>query len=113
MLNGCSKVVASCLLLLAASTEALQASRPPVLCTHRAAAPASDVAMSLEPADASVDKPSAARRFPVAALALGTLGSTGLLAAGAATVGGVVGGSGFVPSFSLILLSEIGNLLLS
>ena len=112
MLNGCSKVVASCLLLLAASTEALQASRP-VPCTHRAAAPASDVAMSLEPADASVDKPSAARRFPVAALALGTLGSTGLLAAGAATVGGVVGGSGFVPSFSLILLSEIGNLLLT
>ena len=107
MLNGCSKV-ASCLLLLAASTEALQASRP-VLRTHRAAAPASAVAMSLKPADASVDKPSAARRFPVAALVLGTLGSTGLLAAGTAAVGGVVGGSAFVPSFSLILLSEIGD----
>jgi len=111
MLNGRSKVVASCLLLLAASTEALQVSRP-VLSTHRAA-PAPAVAMSLKPADASAEKPSAARPFPVAALALGTLGSTGLLAAGAATVGGVVGGSGFVPSFSLILLSEIGNLLLT
>ena len=111
MLNGCSKIIASCL-LLAASTEALQASRP-VLCTHRRAAPSSAVAMSLKPAGASVDKPSAARRLTPAALALGTLGSTGLLAAGAATVGGVVGGSGFVPSFSLILLSEIGNLLLT
>ena len=107
MLNGCSKIIASCL-LLAASTEALQASRP-VLCTHRAAAPAPAVAMSLKPAGASVDKPSAARRLTPAALALGTLGSTGLLAAGAAAVGGVVGGSDFVPSFSLIFLSEIGD----
>ena len=114
--------MASCLLLLAASTGALQVSRP-VLSTHRAA-PAPAVAMSLKPADASAEKPSAARPFPVAALALGTLlafapsaahavepalGSTGLLAAGAAAVGGVVGGSVFVPSFSLILLSEIGD----
>ena len=121
MVNG-SRMVASCLLLLAAGTEALQASRP-VLSTHRAA-PAPAVAMSLKPADASADKPTAARPFPVAALALGTLlafapsaahavepalGSTGLLAAGAAAVGGVVGGSVFVPSFSLILLSEIGD----
>ena len=115
-------MVASCLLLLAASTEALQASRP-VLSTHRAA-PSPAVAMSLKPADTAADKPSAARPFPVAALALGTLlafapsaahavepalGSTGLLAAGAAAVGGVVGGSDFVPSFSLIFLSEIGD----
>ena len=120
MLNG-SRLVASCLLLLAASTGALQVSRP-VLSTHRAA-PAPAVAMSLKPADASAEKPSAARPFPVAALALGTLlafapsaahavepalGSTGLLAAGAAAVGGVVAGGDFVPSFSLIFLSEIG-----
>ena len=120
MRNG-STLVASCLLLLAASTEALQASRP-VLSTYRAA-PAPAVAMSLKPADVSAAKPSAARPFPVAALALGTLlafapsaahavepalGSTGLLAAGTAAVGGVVGGSDFVPSFSLIFLSEIG-----
>jgi putative Ca2+/H+ antiporter (TMEM165/GDT1 family) len=120
MRNG-SALVASCLLLLAASTEALQASRP-VLSTYRAA-PAPAVAMSLKPADVSAAKPSAARPFPVAALALGTLlafapsaahavepalGSTGLLAAGTAAVGGVVGGSDFVPSFSLIFLSEIG-----
>ena len=111
---------ASCLLLLAASTEALQASRP-VLRTVRAAPPPA-VAMGLKPADASADKPSA-RPFPVASLALGTLlafapsaahavepalGSTGLLAAGAQAVGGVVAGGDFVPSFSLIFLSEIG-----
>lgn len=112
---------ASCLLLLAASTEALQASRP-VLRTVRAAPPPA-VAMGLKPADASADKPSA-RPFPVASLALGTLlafapsaahavepalGSTGLLAAGAQAVGGVVAGGDFVPSFSLIFLSEIGD----
>ena len=112
--------VASCLLLLAASTEALQASRP-VLRTARAAPPTA-VTMGLKPADASANKPSG-RPFPVASLALGTLlafapsaahavepalGSTGLLAAGAQAVGGVVSGGDFVPSFSLIFLSEIG-----
>ena len=112
--------VASCLLLLAASTEALQASRP-VLRTARAVPPTA-VTMGLKPADASANKPSG-RPFPVASLALGTLlafapsaahavepalGSTGLLAAGAQAVGGVVSGGDFVPSFSLIFLSEIG-----
>ena len=106
------------LLLFAASTAALQASRP-VLCTHRIA-PAPAVAMSLKSAEPALDsdKPSPARPYHVAALAVGTLlafapsaahaadlGSTGLLAAGAA----VVGGSDFVPSFSLIFLSEIGD----
>jgi len=113
--------VASCLLLLAASTEALQASRP-VLRTARAVPPTA-VTMGLKPADASANKPSG-RPFPVASLALGTLlafapsaahavepalGSTGLLAAGAQAVGGVVSGGDFVPSFSLIFLSEIGD----
>jgi len=112
--------VASCLLLLAVSTQALQVSRP-VLRTARAVPPTA-VTMGLKPADASANKPSG-RPFPVASLALGTLlafapsaahavepalGSTGLLAAGAQAVGGVVSGGDFVPSFSLIFLSEIG-----
>ena len=114
-----SRMMATCVLLFAASTAALQASRP-VLSTHRAA-PAPAVAMSLKPVepaqDSPADKPFPVRSFPVAALAVGTLlafapsaahaadlGATGLLAAGTS----LVGGADFVPSFSLIFLSEIG-----